>query len=206
MAQQKKWNRGSTVNTYLTLFGIFLLLVSVSFVIDAASANSLAGTEGRTPQEVYKLSPEAKLGAVTFSHVNHVSKYTIDGTSPIACVHCHHTAQPLAEAVKHPPHKTVWPAERTTTLTTDLFEKDANAPPVNSCRECHARVNEKPAVLASIPQLKLEGDAEAVSLTNQQAFHRNCGGCHDDVVKKRSDATAPTSKKCTACHKKASAY
>ena len=34
-------------------------------------------------------------------------------------------------------------------------------------------------------------------MTNQQAFHRNCGGCHDAVVKARPDLTPPppTSKK-----------
>ena len=203
MAQNNIAKSGSLLPILSTLLGIFVLLVAVNFAIDGANATSAVTKEGRQPQEVYKLSPEAKLGLVTFSHLNHVSKYALDGTTSIACVNCHHTAQPVAEAVKHPPHKTVWPADRTTTLTADLFEKDANAPAVNGCRDCHARAGEKPVVLATIPQLKMEGDAEAVSLTNQQAFHRSCGGCHDAVVKKRSDATAPTSKKCTACHKKA---
>jgi cytochrome c553 len=154
---------------------------------------------------VIKLAAEAKLGAVTFNHTNHATKYSVDGTNLISCVDCHHTAQPLAEAVKHPPHKTVWPADRTTTLTAELLDKDPAAPPVNACRDCHARTGEKPKVLDAIPQVKHEGDAEPVTLNNQQAYHRNCGGCHDEVVKKRADAPAPTSKKCTVCHKKTAA-
>ena len=43
----------------------------------------------------------------------------------------------------------------------------------------------KPKLLPEIPQLKFEGSAEPTVLTNQQAFHRNCGGCHDAVVKAR---------------------
>ena len=161
--------------------------------------------EGKKPQDVYTLAPLAKLGSVKFSHIDHITKNrSVDGTKPIACVECHHTAQPASEVVKHPPHKTAWPADRTTTLTADLFEKDPSAPPVNLCTECHARSEEKPKLLPALPQIKLEGSAEPVVLNNQQAFHKNCGGCHDEVAKTR-ETTAPTSKKCVACHKKTAA-
>jgi hypothetical protein len=72
------------------------------------------------------------------------------------------------------------------------------------CHDCHARAEEKPKLLPAIPTIKLEGAAEPVVLNNQQAFHRNCGGCHDEVAKAR-ETTAPTSKKCVACHKKSAA-
>lgn len=35
-----------------------------------------------------------------------------------------------------------------------------------------------------------------LTLTNQQPYHRNCGGCHDEIVKNRKDVNPPTSKKC----------
>jgi len=190
------------------LIALFLLIgvlavvaLSPQFVADSATP-ALMAQEGKA-QDVYKLATEAKLGAVTFSHINHTTKYTTDGTAMIPCVHCHHTAQPAAEAAKHPPLKTVWPADRTTTLTADLAATDPGAAAVVVCRDCHARTGEKPKLLDAIPQLKIEGEAEAVVLNNQQAFHRNCAGCHDEVVKARPDLKAPTSKKCTACHKKA---
>ncbi|HEV8135649.1 MAG TPA: hypothetical protein VGP85_13280 [Pyrinomonadaceae bacterium] len=39
---------------------------------------------------------------------------------------------------------------------------------------------------------------ELVTLTNQQAFHRNCSGCHDEIVKTSKELNPPTSRKCTA--------
>jgi hypothetical protein len=57
--------------------------------------------------------------------------------------------------------------------------------------------------LPEIPQIKLEEGTALVTLTNQQAFHRNCAGCHDEIVKTRKDVNPPTSKKCLQCHKKA---
>jgi cytochrome c553 len=193
------YRKGQLVISFI--FILFALTFSAYIFIVGAGAQ----TDGRKQPDMLKLAPEAKLGAVMFNHTAHTTKYSVDGTNMIACVNCHHTAQPMAEAVKHPPHKTVWPADRTTTLTADLFEKDATAPPVNGCRDCHARTDEKPKLLDAIPQLKVEGEAEAVTMNNQQAFHRNCGGCHDEVAKKKADSTAPTSKKCTVCHKKAAA-
>lgn len=157
--------------------------------------------------ETITLAKEAKLGAVTFNHLKHATeKRSPDGTKVVDCVECHHTAQPVAEAVKHPPHKTVWPADRTTTLTADLLDKDATTV-VNVCTDCHARADAKPKLLAEIPSVKFEGAAEATVLNNQQAFHRSCGGCHDEAVKARPtlDPAPPTSKKCTVCHKKTAA-
>ena len=182
-----------------------LSLVSAILVLDLSSSSNTSAQEGKKPPDVIVLGPQAKLGGVKFSHTDHITKNrSVDGTKPIACVECHHTAQPASEAAKHPPHKTAWPADRTTTLTADLLEKDPSAPPVTMCHDCHARTEEKPKLLPALPQIKVEGAAEPVVLNNQQAFHRNCGGCHDEVAKAR-ETTAPTSKKCVACHKKTAA-
>ena len=187
------------VFTILALIAFAILLVSDTSTI----TNDVSAQDGKKLPDTIALAPEAKLGSVAFNHTDHINKNrSADGTAKIACVECHHTAQPAAEALKHPPHKTVWPADRTTTLTADLFEKDPNAPPVNDCRDCHARAETKPKLLPEIPQLKGEG-AEPILLTNQQAFHRTCGACHDAVLKARPDTTAVGSKKCTACHKRA---
>ena len=183
-----------------------LSLVGVMLVLGSSSSSHTSAQEGKKPQDVYVLAPEAKLGAVKFSHIDHITKNrSVDGTKPIACVECHHTAQPAAEVVKDTLHKTAWPADRTTTLTADLFEKDPNAPPVNSCRDCHARAETKPTLVPEIPTIK--GETDPIVLTNQQAFHRSCGGCHDEAVKARPDLAPPppTSKKCVACHKKVAA-
>ena len=185
----------------------FLIIVAAIFLFDGPTASLRApAQEGRKPKDEVMLGPYAKLGAVKFSHVDHVTKNrSVDGTKPIACVECHHTAQPASEAVKHPPHKTAWPADRTTTLTAELLEKDPSAPPVNVCGDCHARAGMKPKLLPELPKIQIEGSAEPVTLDNQQAFHRNCGGCHDEVAKTGRASTGPTSKKCVACHKKTAA-
>ena len=189
--------------TILAFVVLSLMLLSGTSRI----TNDVSAQDAKKPPETIILAKEAKLGQVTFHHLDHITKNrSADGTKPIECVECHHTAQPAAEAVKHPPHKTVWPADRTTTLTTELLAKDSTAV-VNICTDCHARAETKPKLVPEIPQLKLEGATEATILTNQLAFHRNCGGCHDAAVKARPDLTPPppTSKKCMACHKKAAA-
>lgn len=188
---------------------IFVLIFSIGLISGIFNVSQpTAAQDGKKPPEKMVLSKEAKLGPVAFNHLDHISRnHSADGKTQIACVECHHTAQPASEAAKHPPHKTVWPADRTTTLTAESQEKDASAPPVNVCTDCHARAETKPKLLPEIPQLKLEGSAEPTVLNNQQAYHRNCGGCHDEAMKLRPDLTPapPTSKKCVACHKKAAA-
>jgi len=190
------------------------LVLTFAIVIVAAAAFS-SGTSSlsfdalaqdpKKPQDTYTLSRESKLGQVAFSHLNHTGKNrNSEGTGPSECIECHHTAQPAAEAAKHPPLKTAWPADRTTTLTAELLATDPNAAGA-VCRDCHARAGEKPKLLPEIPQIKLEVGTELLALTNQQAYHRNCAGCHDQIVKTRADVTPPTSKKCTACHKRSAA-
>jgi hypothetical protein len=185
-----------------------LVLVSVlAGSLTTANVSNASIQDAKKPQDAYVLSKDAKLGQVAFSHVDHMTKNrSVDGTKPIACVECHHTAQPASEAAKHPPHKTAWPADRTTTITADLLATDANA--VGAiCTDCHAKADTKPKLLQAIPQVKFEGSEEPTVMTNQQAFHHNCGGCHDEVVKARPALipAPPTSKKCLVCHKKAAA-
>jgi hypothetical protein len=187
-----------------------MMLAAGAFAVLLISSGStitvdVSGQGGKKPPENITLGTDVKLGAVKFSHLDHITKKRgVDGASQIACVECHHTAQPADEAVKQPPHKTAWPADRTTTLTAELAEKDANAVGA-ACRDCHAKADAKPKLLPEIPHLKFEGNAEPTSLNNQQAFHRNCGDCHDAVAIKKADSTGPTSKKCTVCHKKTAA-
>jgi cytochrome c553 len=185
--------------TVLALFALSVLLLSGTFTSETSAQN------GRTPPEVRVLGVEAKLGTVKFSHLDHITKNRSIEGGKIACIECHHTAQPASEAAKHPPLKTAWPADRTTTLTVDQWEKDPAAPEVNICRDCHARADTKPKLLSELPQIKLEVGTELVTLTNQQAFHRNCAGCHDEIVKTSKDLNPPTSRKCTACHKRVAA-
>ena len=192
---------------------VFTILAAFIFAILIVSGTStltsgVSAQDGKKPPEKITLGAEAKLGPVAFNHADHMTKNrSVDGTAKIACVECHHTAQPLADALKlkNPPHKTVWPADRTTTLTAELLEKDPSAPPVNNCRDCHARTDTKPKLIPEIPGIMDSSKGEQIILTNQQAFHRSCGGCHDAVLKARPDATAVGSKKCTTCHKRAPA-
>jgi len=159
--------------------------------------------EKQTIPDVIVLGKDAKLGTVTFKHKEHnSSNRNIDGTSPIACVECHHTAQPASELAKHPPLKTAWPADRTTTLTADLFAKDPATAGVAACRSCHARTGETPKLLPKIPEVKLETSTTLLVVNNMQAFHRACTACHTEVVKLRKDVKAPTTNQCTSCHKK----
>jgi cytochrome c553 len=188
----------------IILVGFICSIVLVSSAGNVA--RDVSAQEKKIP-EVIVLAKEAKLGQVTFNHAKHaLEKRSPDGNSVLACVDCHHTAQPAAEAVKHPPHKTAWPADRSTSLTAELLEKDP-ATVVNACTDCHARTDAKPKLLPEIPSVKFEGAADVTVMTNQQAFHHACGTCHDEVVKARPalDPAPPTSKKCTACHRKAAA-
>ena len=191
------------VLTVLAAFIFAILLVSGAATITA----DVSAQDAKKPAEIITLGTEAKLGSIKFNHLDHITKNrSVDGTTQLACVECHHTAQPAAEALKHPPHKTAWPADRTTTLTAELLEKDGNALGA-VCRDCHAKTDTKPKLLPEIQKVKFEGSAEPTIMTNQQAFHRTCGACHDEVMKARPDLTPPppTSKKCVACHKKTAA-
>jgi len=134
-------------------------IISVVLLSSASNVTRDVSAQGKKPPEVIVLGKEAKLGQITFNHLKHITENrSPDGTKQIACVDCHHTAQPAAEALKHPPHKTAWPADRTTTLTADLLEKDSAAI-VNACTDCHARTDAKPRLLPEIPRASARGHA-----------------------------------------------
>ena len=198
--------RGFTakMRSAITLTALVFCFWLIANAGDSSFTQETAATqEARKPQDVYLLAKDSKLGAVQFSHANHVTKNrNLDATGPVACIECHHTAQPLAEVLKTPPLKTAWPADRTTTLTAELLAKEPDPLGGVTCHSCHTRTGTKPEKWPEIPQIKHEASTAVVTLTNQQAFHRNCAGCHDEVVKHRKDVKPPTSLKCTGCHKK----
>ena len=83
----------------------FTMLVVATAAVAVALSSSLllpgfdaAAQDAKKPQDTYALAQQAKLGPVTFSHLNHTTKNrNTEGTGPIACVECHHTAQPASE-------------------------------------------------------------------------------------------------------------
>ena len=183
----------------LALFGLFALFAAAVFISQRIAEAQT--TQTKMP-EVIILGKDAKLGQVTFNHANHNGgKYSIDGTGPIACIECHHTAQPASAL--HAPLKTTWPVDRTTTLTADLFAKDPAAAGVAACRDCHARANTTPKLLPEIPSIKHESSTAIINLTNQQAFHRSCDGCHIEVLNHNPTAKVPRATQCVSCHKRA---
>lgn len=193
------------------LFGfmavVFVAAAAVIFTLftDHGYAQDKPKDEAKMP-DVIVLGKDSKLGQVTFNHAKHNGgTYSIDGTGPIGCTECHHTAQPATDLVKHPPMKTAWPADRTTKLTADLFARDAATAGAVACRDCHSKTGEKPKLLAAIPEIKHESSTAMISLNNQQAFHRSCAGCHTEVAKTNKLQKGPTNMQCTLCHKKAAA-
>jgi hypothetical protein len=191
---------------FLLVFCVAILgLGSVYFLGDSAFFRSSAQvSQTITNPEVITLGKDAKLGAVTFNHKDHQTKnYNLAGTGPITCVECHHTAQPAAEAAKHALWKTSWPADRTTTLTSELFAKDPTLAGAAPCRSCHVKTGETPKLLPKIPEIKLETSTTPTIVTNMLAFHRRCAGCHTEVQKLRPTAKGPTASQCMMCHKKA---
>jgi len=181
------------------------LLAGIPLVYIVGSGNfNVKAQEVQKMPEVVILGKDAKLGQITFNHIKHNSgAYTIAPGTPIACTTCHHTARPAAEIAKYPPLKTAWPADRTTTLTAELFAQDPKAAGVASCRDCHARDKEKPKLLDKIPEIKFEGNASLMTMTNMQAFHRTCAGCHTEVKKTTPTSKGPIQTQCMMCHKKA---
>jgi cytochrome c553 len=131
--------------------------------------------------------------SVPFSHENHATKnYSADLKSVMSCAECHHTDQPKS-ALKNG----LKTSERDEVLTAALLEK-ADAKPVKSCRSCHAQEGEKPASLAAIPEFTPPDESDAITLTNMEAFHRNCITCHESVKKVKADTKAPVT--CAQCH------
>ncbi len=189
--------------TYLLAFvSVFLFRGFVFLVTENQTARAQQDDSSIIPAVII-LGQDSKLGKITFTHEKHNGgTYNIDKMSPIACISCHHVAQPESELAKHPPLKTSWPIGRTTTLTAELFTKDAKSAGVVSCKECHSPAGSKPKLLDAIPNIKHESSPALISLNNQQAYHRSCIGCHTEVKKAFPASKAPTEMQCTMCHKK----
>lgn len=137
-----------------------------------------------------KTSKDETWGEVAFNHETHSLKdYSADLKSKIGCADCHHTDQPSPK----PPLKT---SERNVVLTTEALAA-ADAAPVKSCASCHFQEGAKPS-----PNFTPVGEEEAVELTNEEAYHRNCIICHESVKKIKPNTTAPTT--CASCHTKKS--
>ena len=187
----------------LAVIAVAMAALAVFVVTTKLEVTGLAQTEPeKVMPGVITLAQEAKLGSVRFDHESHNSgKYSIAG-GPIGCIECHHVAQPAEEAAKHPPLKTAWPEDRTTTLTLDLYKKDALKAGVAACRDCHAQAGQTPKLLPVIPEIKHQSSTAMIKLNNQQAFHRNCAGCHAEAIKENPDLKAPTATQCTVCHKR----
>ncbi|MBK9527003.1 MAG: cytochrome c3 family protein [Acidobacteria bacterium] len=188
-----------TLTIVISVVGAFAGFYSIRQ--DAQIVQKTAEPPKQGVPEVIILAKESKVGTVTFNHVKHNSgEYTVDG--PIRCIECHHVSQPASEAAKHPPLKTVWPADRTTTLTMDLFSKDPKGAAVAKCHDCHARKGETPKLLAAIPETKDAGSTTITTLTNQLAFHQACDSCHIQIKANRPDSKVPDAVTCVSCHKR----
>jgi hypothetical protein len=191
--------------TYVILFNSLILGIGFVFVFSNQAGPRAIAQQDDTPKMpgVIIMAKDAKLGSVKFDHIKHNGgTYTIDQSGSIGCAECHHTARPADEIAKHPPLKTAWPAERTTTLTAELFTKDPRGAGVVGCADCHARTGAKPKLIAAIPEIKHEGSTALITLNNQNALHRTCAGCHAEVRKAIPASKAPVQAQCTLCHKK----
>jgi cytochrome c553 len=141
-----------------------------------------------------ELKPEA-----AFDHSKHNTdvKHTLDGKTSTACIHCHHTEQPMPVADKPYLKK----SERTEALTTAQLETSKQ--PVNSCRKCHfqdatAPTDEYPPKGVKYP--RETGMPPSGKLINDTAYHIKCISCHDAAMKR--DATLKAPQGCADCHVK----
>ncbi|HMT08672.1 MAG TPA: cytochrome c3 family protein [Pyrinomonadaceae bacterium] len=151
--------------------------------------------------KVITLAQRAKLGRVTFNHVKHNGgEYNASG--PITCIQCHHTARPAAELVNIPPHTLVWPKDRDTTLTAELFAEDPKKAAVAACRDCHARAGQKPKLLDAMPVIVDPDTKQETLITNEVAFHNACDVCHFEIGFRNKNTKAPTVTNCKSCHKR----
>lgn len=191
---------------YIVPIILVVAIVAIGFLFsnsDNSNAQVMtkpAAGQVKSMPEVIMLAKDSTQGQVTFNHVKHNGgEYSVNGK--IACIECHHTAQPASVLAKFPPLKTAWPANRTTTLTGELFTKDPSGAGVAACRDCHARKGEKPNLLPEIPVTKDPYSTTLTTMTNQMAFHQACDVCHFKVSINRADSKVPRPTECWTCHK-----
>jgi cytochrome c553 len=177
------------------------LVAALSLVANARVSSALASLvfDGKTQPKAVVLNKDPKTKdpkgrpAVPFSHENHATKpYSADMKSVMACTECHHTDQPksaLAGVLKT--------SERDEALTAALLEKP-DTKPVKDCRSCHAQEGDKPASLPANPEVTYPEESDPITMTSEEAYHRNCITCHEAVKKIKADTKAPTT--CAQCH------
>ncbi|MDQ1592468.1 MAG: Class cytochrome family [Pyrinomonadaceae bacterium] len=179
---------------------LLVLAATLSFAAITLSGNvsTLAALSSKVQPKEVTLGKDAKATgqgskSVHFTHEAHATKpYSIDGKSIIGCAECHHTDQPKA-ALKG----VLKTSEREEVLTTALLEK-ADSKPVKTCRECHAQTDIKPASWPANPEVTYPDDPDPITMTNEEAYHRNCNVCHEGVKKRDAATKAPVT--CVQCH------
>ena len=175
--------------------------------IDGKAIPDSSTTQPDKPIIFSKDSKDPKWGElkaeVTFDHAKHNTDimHTMDGKTLTACVHCHHTEQPMPVASAPYLKK----SERSAVLTAALLAVP-NAQPVNSCRHCHfqpatPKTAEYPPKSVRYPR----GSAlpESGELTNDTAYHIKCISCHEAATARDSKLKAPQA--CGDCHVRKSA-
>jgi cytochrome c553 len=177
------------------------LCVALALLTNARVSSALGALvfDGKTQPKTVVLNKDPKTKdpkgkpAVPFNHENHATKpYAADLKSVMSCAECHHTDQPKSALTG-----VLKTSERDEALTAALLEKP-DAKPVKDCRSCHAREGDKPAGLAANPEVTYPEESDAITMTNEEAYHRNCITCHDAVKKIKADTKAPTT--CAQCH------
>ncbi|MDQ1524692.1 MAG: Class cytochrome family [Pyrinomonadaceae bacterium] len=179
---------------------LLVLAATLSFAAVTLSGNvsTLAALSSKVQPKEVVLGKDAKATgqgskSVHFTHETHSTKpYSMDGKSVIGCTECHHTDQPKA-ALKG----VLKTSEREEVLTTALLEK-ADSKPVKTCRECHAQTDIKPASWPANPEVTYPDDPDPITMTNEEAYHRNCNVCHEGVKKRDATTKAPVT--CVQCH------
>ncbi|MCA1817203.1 MAG: cytochrome c family protein [Acidobacteria bacterium] len=176
------------------------LFVAATFVVSPRASHATAALfDGKVQPKDVVLNRDPKTNdpkgkpSVPFSHENHATKnYSADMKSVMGCAECHHTDQPKS-ALKG----VLKTSERDEVLTAAVLAK-ADAAPVKDCRSCHAQEGSKPASLAANPDVLYPDESDPITMTNEEAYHRNCITCHESVKKIKADTKAPTT--CAQCH------
>ena len=203
---------------FLTILAVALACFGLTVAYNAASSFDgtnpphAVDTAGKTipdssatqpdkPIILSKDSSDPKWGELKpetpFDHTKHNTDvtHTLDGKTLTACVHCHHTEQPMPVAGKPYLKK----SERNAALTAAQLETSKQ--PVNSCRHCHFQ--EATAPTAEFPPAGVKYPKEmrlppSGKLTNEIAYHLRCIGCHDAAKKRDPNLKSPQG--CGDCH------
>ena len=167
--------------------------------VDGKTIPESSSTQPDKPIILSKDSKDPKWGQLTpeaaFDHAKHNTdpKHTLDGTTPTACVYCHHTEQamPVASA----PY--LKKSERAEALTAAQLESSKQA--VNDCRHCHFQVEDGSPKAVKYPRGNQPAEAAGITtLSSQYAYHIKCITCH--VTARERDPSLKSPKDCADCH------